>query len=170
MTEKTMSASQRGGPQDLDRPENPSNSAGASARETQVRFEDVDSPFQVILFADDEPETLQARWFLLRALGFSVLTADSGERLLDLLRDGAIDAAVLDYLMPGMDGRQTAPEIREVGGNTPIILSSRCFSSPQSVLGLVNASLDKLAGSKALLEMLEQQLHALIHGDQTLTN
>ena len=117
-----MSASQSGRPQVLDRPENSSNSAEASACETQVRFEDVNSPFQVILFADEEPEIVQARRLLLEALGFSVRIVDSGEKVLDLLRDSAIDAAVLDYLMPGMSGEQTAPEIRKVGGNTHLVL------------------------------------------------
>src|SRR5215472_13266137 len=103
MTAKPMSASQRGGPQVLDRPENSSNSAEASARETQFQFEDVDSPFQVILFADDEPEIVQARRLLLQALGFSVFIVDSGEKTLDL-PDGAIDAVVVDNRMPGKDG------------------------------------------------------------------
>jgi len=169
MTEKTMSDSQRGGPQVLDRPENSSNSAEASACETQVRFEDVDSPFQVILFADAEPEVVQARRLLLEALGFSVLIADSGEEALDL-RDLVIDAVVVDYRMPGKDGEQTARTIHEFGGNMPIILSSRYFSWPQSVLGLVDAPADKGAVSIALLEMLEQQFQALMHGDEILTN
>jgi CheY-like chemotaxis protein len=169
MTEKTMSASQRGGPQVVDRPENSSNSAEASARETQVQFEDVDSLFQVILFADDQPEVVQARRLLLEALGLSVLIADSGEKALDLL-DGAIDAVAVDYRMPGNDGEQTAREIHEFGGNMPIILSSRYFSLPQSVLGPVDAPADNGAVSKALLEMLEQQFQALLHGDEILTN
>ena len=165
-----MSASQRGGPQVVDRPENSSNSAEASARKTQVQFEDVDLPFPVILIADDEPEILQACRLLLEALGIFVLTVDSGENALDLLRDAAIDAAVVDYLMPRIEGEQTAPRIREVDGNMPIILSSRCFSSPPGVLGLVDAPTDKRAVSKALQEMLEQQLQALMHGDEILTN
>jgi CheY-like chemotaxis protein len=170
MTEKTMSASRSGGPQVLDRPENSGNSAEASARETKAQFEDVNSPFQVILLADDEAEIVQARRLLLEALGFSVLIVDSEERLLDLLRDGAIDPAVLDYLMPGMDGEQTARKIHEFGGNMPIILSSRCFSLAQSVLGLVDAPADQSVASKALQEMLEQQFQALMHGDEILTN
>jgi len=169
MTEKTMSASQLGGPPVLDRPENSSNSAEASARETQVRFEDIDSPFQVILFADEEPEIVQARRLLLETLGFSVFIVDSGEKALDL-RDGAIDAVVVDNRMPGKDGEQTARKIHEFGGNLPIILSSRCFFLPQNVLGLVDAPADKGAVSKALQEMLEQQFQALMHGDEILTN
>ena len=164
-----MSASQSGGPQVLDRSEHSSSSAGASARETQARFEDVDSPFQVILFADDEPEIVQARRLLLEMLGFSVLIADSGEEAPDLW-DGAIDAVVVDYRMPGKDGEQTARKIHEFGGNMPIILSSRCFSLPQSVLGLVDAPAEQGAVSIALLEMLEQQFQALMHGDEILTN
>jgi CheY-like chemotaxis protein len=169
MTEKTMSASQSGGPQVLDRPENSSNSAEASARKTQVQFEDLDSPFQVVLFADEEPEIVHARRLLLEALGFSVLIVNAGEKALDLW-DGSIDALVVDYRMPGEDGAQTAGKIYEFGVNMPIILSSRCFSLPQNVLGVVDAPAGQGAVSRALQEMLEQQFHALMHGDEILTN
>ena len=164
-----MSVSQSNGPQVLDRPENSSNSAEASACKTQVRFEEVDSPFQVILFADADPEVVQARRLLLEALGFSVLIAESEEKALDL-RDGVVYAVAIDYRMLGENGEQTARTIHEFGGNMPIILSSRSFSWPQSVLGLVDAPADKGAVSIALLEMLEQQFQALMHGDEILTN
>ena len=162
-----MSASQSGGPQVLDRPEN-SSSAEASAREPHVRIEDVDSPFQVILFADEEPEIVQARSLVLEALGFSVLIAGSAETL--YLGDGAIEAVIVDYRMPGKDGEQTARKIREFGSNIPIILSSRCFSLPQRVLGLVDAPAGHSAVSQALQQMLEQQFQAWMHGDEILTN
>ena len=164
-----MSASQRGGPQVVDRPENSSNSAEASARKTQVQFEDVDLPFPVILIADDEPEVVQARRLLLEALGFSVLIVDSEEQA-RYLRDGAIDAVAVDYRMPGKNGEHTARTIHEFGGSMPIILSSRYCSLPQSVLGLVDAPADKRGVAKALLEMLERQFHVLMHGDEILTN
>ena len=165
-----MSVSQSCGPQVLDCPENSSNSAEASARETQVQFEDVDSPFQLILFADDQPEIVQARRLLLEALGFSVFTADSEEEALDLRRDGAIDAVVVDSLAPGKEGELIALRLYEVAGNMAIILPSHCFSLPQNVLGLVDAPADKRAVSKALQEMLEQQLQALMYGDESLPN
>jgi CheY-like chemotaxis protein len=163
-----MSAAQSGGPEVLDRPESSSNSTEASARETQVRFEDADSPFQVILFADDEPEVVQARRLLLEALGFSVLIADSGERALDLA--GVIDDVVVDYQMPGKDGEQAARSIHEFGGSMPFILSSRYCSLPQSALGLVDSPADQGEVSKALQAMLEQQLQALMYGDESLPN
>ena len=164
-----MSASQRGGPQVVDRPENSSNSAEAPARETPAPFEDVDLPFPVILIADDEPEVVQARRLLLEALGFSVLIVDSEEQA-RYLRDGAIDAVAVNYRMPGKDGEHTARTIHEFGGSMPIILSSRYCSLPQSVLGLVDAPADKGGVSKALLEMLEQRFQALMHEDEILTN
>jgi CheY-like chemotaxis protein len=168
MTEKIMSVCQSSGPQVVDRPENSSNSREASAGERQVQFEDVDLPFQVILFADDEPEIVQAQRFLLEAFGFCVLIADFGVKALDL-RDGAIDAVVVDHRMLGKDSEQSAREIHEFGRNMPIIVSSRCFSLPQ-ILGLVDAPADEGAVSKALQEMLEQQFQALMHGDEILTN
>jgi DNA-binding NtrC family response regulator len=58
----------------------------------------------VILIVDDE-ESLRRnlREFLLDE-GYEVLTAESGEEGLDVLRNRAADIAVVDIRLPGMDG------------------------------------------------------------------
>jgi len=44
-----------------------------------------------------------------------------------------VDAVVLDYLMPGMDGEDTARCMRKVRSDIPIILSSGCLTVPARV-------------------------------------
>jgi CheY-like chemotaxis protein len=115
-------------------------------------------PSQTILFVDDEPSVLAVRRLIFEAVGFSVLTAESGEEALELLRSNTVDAVVLDYMMPGMDGEETARRIRAIRADIPIILSSACFSVPPRVSQLVSASVNKGVPQQLLLEALQQQL------------
>lgn len=150
-----MGVSQQSDPQVVDLSEPSSNSTETSSRETTVRFKDVDSSSPSVLFVDDEPDVLKACCLLFEAFGFSILTADSEEKALDLLQTDETDAVVLNYVLPGIDGDQLASRIREARGKIPIILLG-CSSLRQMLLEIVNASVNKLSGAKALLEALEQ--------------
>ena len=113
---------------------------------------------KTILFVDDEPSILAVRRHVFEALGYSVLTARSGTDALTLLRGHAVDALVLDYRMSAMNGEETARKVRRAHGHILIILSSGCESPPESVLEIVDASVEKGAGPQALVRTLEQLL------------
>jgi CheY-like chemotaxis protein len=116
---------------------------------------------RTILFVDDEPSLLEVRRLIFEVMGYSVLTAESGEEALEVLRLNAVDAVVVDYLMPGMDGEETARRIRGIHADLPIILSSGCLSVPQRVLDTVNASVNKGMRQELLFDVLEQQLQLM---------
>lgn len=116
------------------------------------------SPAKTILFVDDEPSILQVRRLIFESEGYSVLTAESGEEALEILAANPVDAIVLDYLMPGLNGEETAIRIRKMQGDVPIVMSSGCLTLPARVLALVNASVDKIIGPEPLIAALEQQL------------
>jgi CheY-like chemotaxis protein len=116
------------------------------------------SVLKTILFVDGEPSLLERRRLVFEALGYRVLTADSGERALELLGVNTVDAVILDYLLPGMDGGETARRIHTARENIVSILCPGGFSVPQHVLEAVSASVSKWKGPVALLEVLEQQL------------
>jgi len=65
---------------------------------------------------------------------------------------------VLDYLMPGMDGEETARRIRKLRSDIPIILSTACLTVPERVLEVVTAAVGKGAKPEVLIEVLEQHL------------
>lgn len=67
-----------------------------------------------VLLIDDEGTLLD---YLSRRLvheGFSVVTADSGEKALEAARGQVFDVAVVDLKMPGMDGVETQRRLKEI--------------------------------------------------------
>lgn len=67
-----------------------------------------------ILLVDDEPNILIALEFLLLNEGYHVLTAENGKAALELTAKVRPTLAVLDVMMPEMNGFQLAEALREV--------------------------------------------------------
>ena len=65
-----------------------------------------------ILIVDDDVRAAEVLAEVLAHDGFEVECADRGEKALDLLDARRFDAAVLDWDMPGMDGREVCRRIR----------------------------------------------------------
>ena len=77
-----------------------------------------------ILVVDDDKNTLKYFTSLLKAEHFDVLSAENGEEALRLLAGRKVDLAVLDVMMPGMDGYELTEAIREIDGALPILMCS----------------------------------------------
>ena len=76
------------------------------------------------LIVDDNATNLLLMTALLSAWGVETTTASSGEEGLAALEQGAFDVAILDMLMPGMDGLDLATRLRERAAELPTILAS----------------------------------------------
>jgi CheY-like chemotaxis protein len=135
-----------------------SDSALTHKKERSVLSAESNPTAKTILFVDDEPSILRMRRLVFEALGYAVLTALSGEEALEAIEQHSVDAVVLDYLMPGMNGEETALCIRELRGDIPIILSSGCLTVPESALKIMTAVVEKSAAPEVLIEALAQQL------------
>lgn len=72
-----------------------------------------DGPRTRILIADDEPGTLALIAEMLTYVGFDVVTASDGLEALVRVHESPIDVALIDVMMPGLDGREVARAIRD---------------------------------------------------------
>jgi two-component system nitrogen regulation response regulator NtrX len=77
-----------------------------------------------ILIVDDESGIRRSLEGVLEDEGYSVLSADSGEICLDLLRRHIFDVVLLDVWLPGMDGLDTLQKIKESEDSPEIIMIS----------------------------------------------
>ncbi len=62
------------------------------------------SPPRTILVVDDEIAVRRALSLLLETAGYSVFSADSGRRALEILREQPVDLVISDHHMPEMSG------------------------------------------------------------------
>jgi DNA-binding response OmpR family regulator len=78
----------------------------------------------VVLAADDEEDILGLIVFRLERSGYTVLQAHDGAEALELARSSYPDLAVLDVMMPKIDGIELTRRLREDEGTRemPIIL------------------------------------------------
>jgi two-component system sensor histidine kinase/response regulator len=76
-----------------------------------------------ILLVDDQPDNLLSAEAVLESLGQEIVKAQSGREALRYLLDQDFAVILLDVMMPGMDGIETASLIRqrERSRHTPII-------------------------------------------------
>ncbi len=76
-----------------------------------------------VLLVDDNPANLLALAAVLRPIGAELVEADSGARAIELVRHHSFAVILLDVQMPGMDGFETAAQIRRIerGRSVPII-------------------------------------------------
>ena len=74
-----------------------------------------------ILITDDDPDLLFTLRTQLEADGFDVLSAASGEAALAAAEKGLPHLAILDLLMPGMDGFEVGRRLKRLG-DVPIIM------------------------------------------------
>ncbi|UZP68937.1 response regulator [Desulfovibrio mangrovi] len=75
-----------------------------------------------ILVIDDEMPTLKMFVLILNAMGHEVLTAESGEQGLEVLRAEHPPLVLTDIKMPGMDGIEVLQKIKEENQATEVIV------------------------------------------------
>jgi DNA-binding response OmpR family regulator len=106
-----------------------------------------------ILVVDDEPAQLRLIEQILSGDGYRVTKAGSGEEAIRLVYEGKPDLIVLDVLMPGINGWQTARCIREVSDVPIIMLTGKRNSEDDVVHGLecgADEYLSKPVGNREL--------------------
>jgi DNA-binding response OmpR family regulator len=87
-------------------------------------IEPVPAPRPVVLVADDDEDILQLLTFLLESARYDVVQARDGEEALRLALDLVPSLAVLDAMMPGLDGFEVTRRLRSEGStrHMPVIL------------------------------------------------
>ncbi len=88
---------------------------------------------ETILFVDDEEEILAVGRKILTGLGYDVITARDGKTSLEIYTEKGqqIDLVVLDYVMPGMGGREVFEALCRLDPDVRVLLSSGYSSNNQ---------------------------------------
>ncbi len=78
-----------------------------------------------ILVCDDDKEIVKAIEIYLSDEGYNVLKAENGKKALDILKNNQVHLAILDIMMPEMDGMEVLEKIREKDSIPVIMLSAK---------------------------------------------
>jgi DNA-binding response OmpR family regulator len=79
---------------------------------------------RTVLVADDDEDILQLVSFRLERAGYNVITASDGQKAIEAAREHQPDLAVLDVMMPGMNGYEVTRALRadQATAQIPVIL------------------------------------------------
>jgi CheY-like chemotaxis protein len=114
----------------------------------------------VVLCVDDNPSVLSLLEIALEGEGYSVLTATNGQAALKIFMEQAIDAVVLDYKMPGMNGVQVAWEMKRINPQVPKVMFSSSSGTPAQAAEVIEVFCPKAGGVISLVSHIQRLLAA----------
>lgn len=121
-----------------------------------------------VLVVDDEQQILRALRVILREAGFEALPASSGEEALDAAALQPPDAAIIDLLLPDMDGVELCRRLRE-WTQMPMIVLSAVGDEDAKVRALAAGADDyvtKPFGPRELIARLQANLRRIAPGPE----
>lgn len=107
-----------------------------------------------ILLLEDQPKTGNYLRQGLSEAGFLVDLADNGTDGLHLVLTGSYDLAILDVMVPGLDGWQVLRSVRQAGNEMPVLFLTARDSVEDRVKGLELGADDYLVKPFAFSELL----------------
>ncbi len=107
-----------------------------------------------LLYAEDEKSLARAVSTILTRNNYSVDVVYDGQSALDYLETGNYDGAVLDVMMPKLDGIEVLRRMRERGDSTPVLMLTAKSEIDDRVTGLDSGANDYLTKPFDMKELL----------------
>ncbi|HET7627519.1 MAG TPA: response regulator transcription factor [Bacillales bacterium] len=147
-----------------------------------------------ILIVDDDAYIRELAGLFLRNEGFDIYEAEDGMQALDILESVKVDMAILDVMMPNMDGWDLCRELRAFDSDMPILMLTAKGETAQKIKGFELGTddymvkpfepLELAARTKALLKRykiavsqqasagkltLNRKSYEVYHGEESVT-
>lgn len=122
-----------------------------------------------LLLAEDEKELSRALTAILERSNYSVDAVYDGEEALSYLNCNNYDGAILDIMMPKMDGLSVLRQIRKQENSIPILLLTAKSEIDDKVEGLDAGANDYLTKPFAAKELLAR-IRAMTRGNTSAVN
>ena len=107
-----------------------------------------------LLYAEDEKSLARAVSTILTRNNYSVDVVYDGQSALEYLATGNYDGAVLDVMMPKLDGIEVLRRMRERGDSTPVLMLTAKSEIDDRVTGLDSGANDYLTKPFDMKELL----------------
>jgi DNA-binding response OmpR family regulator len=118
----------------------------------------------LVLVADDDEDILQLLSFRLERAGYEIVQARNGDDALQLALDLVPALAVLDVMMPGLNGYEVTRELRrnQATSTTPVILLTAKAQAADVARGMAAGANDyvkKPFDARDLADRVDRLLH-----------
>jgi two-component system KDP operon response regulator KdpE len=113
-----------------------------------------------VLICDDDPQIVRALRVILRDAGYEVVPSETGEEALDRAAVRTPQAAILDLMLPGIDGVEVCERLRE-WSDMPILVLSAVDEEAEKIRALKQGADDYVTKPFAPGELLAR-LEALL--------
>ena len=114
-----------------------------------------------VLIAEDDPISSRTLQIRLTKWGYEVTTTSNGNDALEKLTSkDAPQIAILDWMMPGLDGIEVCKQIRSSDGVQPYIILLTANPSKENIVDGLNAGADDYLAKPFNDEELRARLHA----------
>ncbi len=107
-----------------------------------------------VLIAEDDRAVRDSLQRALALEGYDVVAVKDGAEALDHMADNTVDVALLDVMMPNIDGLTTCRRLRSRGDRTPIMMVTARAETSDRVSGLDAGADDYLPKPYVLDELL----------------
>ncbi|MFA4918540.1 MAG: HD domain-containing phosphohydrolase [Thermodesulfovibrionales bacterium] len=109
-----------------------------------------------ILVVDDIPSNLELMEAVFQKEGFKVYTALGASDAIDKFRNHPVDLAVLDVMMPGIDGFELCSRLKDISGKRffPVILLTALTDRKSKLKGLESGADDFISKPFDTIELL----------------
>ena len=97
-----------------------------------------------IVVIDDDNNILEVLKMRFESVGYTVLTADSGKRGIDLLTESSADLVILDVKMPDLGGQEVLRRIKQLHADIPVIMLTAYGTIPDAVQAVRSGADDYL--------------------------
>jgi len=114
-----------------------------------------------ILVVEDDKKIASFLVKGLKQAGFAVDVADNGKAGLEMASSSTYDVAIVDIMLPKLDGLSLIEQLRKTGSRTPVIILSAKRTVDDRVKGLQKGGDDYLVKPFSFSELLAR-IHALL--------
>jgi len=118
-----------------------------------------------LLLAEDDVELAAMLAEELRAFGHRTSVVETGQAALDAVFSRKVDAVLLDWMLPGVDGIGVLQRLRDEQLTVPVIMLTALNRLPEKIEGLSTGA-DDYVTKPASAEEINARIHAVIRGRQ----
>ncbi len=117
----------------------------------------------VVLIVDDSPTEVHVIKLTLEGQGYEILSAESGERGVQMARESKPDLILMDVVMPGLNGFQATRQLRKdpTTAEIPVIMVTTKNQKTDRIWGMRQGAVDYIVKPFSAETLLEKTAAAL---------